>query len=43
VRFGRIGMSGQSQAKSYPDATAPAMQAEKLIKQKTGKVYWEVK
>jgi predicted DNA-binding WGR domain protein len=42
VRFGRIGSAGQSQTKSFPDATAAAKQVEKLIREKTGKGYSEV-
>jgi DNA ligase-1 len=43
VHFGRIGTQGQSNAKSFPDQAAAAMHADKLIQEKTGKGYVEVK
>jgi DNA ligase-1 len=42
VRYGRIGSQGQTNMKSFPDEAAAAKQAEKLIKEKTGKGYQEV-
>jgi predicted DNA-binding WGR domain protein len=41
VRFGRIGSAGQTQTKSFPDNSAAAKHAEKLIAQKTDKGYRE--
>jgi predicted DNA-binding WGR domain protein len=43
VRFGRIGTTGQTNDKSFPDESAAAKHAEKLIREKTGKGYREVK
>lgn len=43
VCFGRIGTSGQSQVKSFPDAAAAAKHVETLIRQKTAKGYSEIK
>lgn len=43
VQFGRIGTPGQSNAKSFPDQAAAAKHADKLIQEKTGKGYIEVK
>ena len=43
VRFGRIGSTGQSTVKSFADAEAAAKHAEKLIGEKLGKGYHEVK
>ena len=42
VRYGRIGTNGQSSVKSFADAATASKQAEKLIKEKTGKGYREV-
>ena len=42
VRYGRIGTSGQSSVKSFPDGGAAAQQAAKLIAEKTAKGYVEV-
>ncbi len=42
TRYGRIGASGQTSTKSFPDAATAAHQAEKLIAEKTGKGYHEV-
>jgi predicted DNA-binding WGR domain protein len=43
VRFGRIGTAGQSQTKTYPDSAAAAKHLENLIRQKTGKSYYEAR
>jgi DNA ligase-1 len=43
VRFGRIGTQGQTKVKSFSDAAAAAKDAEKLIHEKIGKGYSEVK
>jgi DNA ligase-1 len=42
VRFGRNGTSGQMQVKDFADAAAAQKQADKLIREKTGKGYVEV-
>ena len=42
TRFGRIGTDGQSKTKSFADAAACEAEANKLIRQKTGKGYDEV-
>jgi DNA ligase 1 len=42
VRFGRIGGTGQSSAKSFADAATASKQAEKLVDEKLGKGYREV-
>ena len=42
VRYGRIGSTGQTAVKSFPDAGAAAKHAAKLIQEKTGKGYREV-
>lgn len=42
VRFGRLGTAGQAQSKSYASPELRAKEAEKLIKEKTGKGYTEV-
>ena len=42
VRYGRIGASGQSSVKSFPDGGAAEQQAAKLIDEKTAKGYVEV-
>src|SRR5262245_46697289 len=39
VTYGRIGTTGQSQTKSFPSEEAARKEAEKLIKEKTGKGY----
>jgi predicted DNA-binding WGR domain protein len=41
VRFGRIGTSGQTKTKTFGDAAAAQMHADKLIDEKTGKGYVE--
>ena len=41
VRFGRIGTQGQTRVKSFPDSTAAARHAERLVTAKTGKGYVE--
>ena len=41
VRYGRIGTEGQTQTRSFADATAAAKHAEKLIGEKTKKGYVE--
>jgi DNA ligase-1 len=41
VRYGRLGSDGQTRTKSFPDETAAAAHAEKLIAEKTGKGYAE--
>jgi len=41
VCWGRLGTDGQSQTKTYPDATAATKEAEKQIKQKLTKGYSE--
>ena len=43
VRFGRIGAQGQTQTKSFADDAAAAKHAEKLIQEKIGKGYVEVR
>ena len=43
VRFGRIGTTGQTNVKTFADAAAAAKHAEKLINEKLGKGYKEVK
>jgi predicted DNA-binding WGR domain protein len=42
VRFGRNGTNGQTTTKAFPDAAAARQHADKLIRQKTGKVYVSV-
>ena len=39
VRFGRIGTEGQTQVKSFADATAAGRHAERLIGEKLRKGY----
>lgn len=41
VNYGRIGSSGQTQLKSYPDATKAQKEYDKLIAEKTSKGYRE--
>jgi DNA ligase-1 len=41
VRFGRIGTNGQTQTKKFPDPTAAAKHADKLIAEKIEKGYVE--
>ncbi len=41
VRFGRMGTQGQTQTKTFSDATLAANHAEKLISSKTAKGYIE--
>ena len=41
VRFGRIGTAGQSQTKTFPDATKAEYQATRLIAEKVKKGYVE--
>jgi DNA ligase-1 len=43
VRFGRIGTAGQSSVKTFANDAAAAREADKLIQQKLGKGYTEVK
>jgi DNA ligase-1 len=43
VRFGRIGTQGQTQVKSFADEATAAAHVAKLIDQKTGKGYTEVR
>jgi DNA ligase-1 len=43
VRFGRNGASGKATSKSFADAGAASKHAEKLIREKTGKGYTEVR
>ena len=42
VCFGRIGTAGQSETKTFPDATAADTHAEKKIREKLGKGYVQV-
>jgi predicted DNA-binding WGR domain protein len=42
VRFGRLGTAGQTKDKEHPSAEAAARDAEKLVREKTGKGYTEV-
>ncbi|RSZ45749.1 MULTISPECIES: DUF4132 domain-containing protein [unclassified Variovorax] len=42
IRWGRIGTAGQSQTKSFDDATKAATALTKLVTEKTGKGYSEV-
>lgn len=42
VRFGRIGTDGQTKSKAYASPDAATKEAEKLVKEKTGKGYAEV-
>jgi DNA ligase-1 len=41
VRFGRIGTAGQARTKAFPDATAAAADAARLVEEKTAKGYAE--
>lgn len=41
VRYGRIGTSGTTRVKDFPDAEAAQGHADKLVKEKTGKGYVE--
>ncbi|MFO1253971.1 MAG: WGR domain-containing protein, partial [Inhella sp.] len=43
VRFGRIGTAGQSKTKAFDDAAAALKELNKLVKEKTGKGYAEVR
>ena len=43
VRFGRIATQGQTQTKGFPDDVAAGKHAAKLIEEKLGKGYVEVK
>ena len=43
VRFGRIGTDGQVKTKKLPSSAAAAKEAEKLVRQKVGKGYRQVK
>lgn len=43
VRFGRIGTQGQAQVKSFADDAAASEHVEKLIAQKVGKGYVEIR
>ncbi len=42
VRYGRIGAAGQTMTKTFPDATAAARHAAKLMREKIGKGYVEI-
>jgi predicted DNA-binding WGR domain protein len=42
VRFGRIGTTGQTSTKAFPDEAAAAKFAEKMIQEKLAKGYQEV-
>jgi predicted DNA-binding WGR domain protein len=42
VCYGRIGTQGQSNTKSFADASAASRHAAKLVEEKTGKGYREV-
>ena len=42
IRWGRIGTAGQSQTKSFDDATKAGTALTKLVAEKTGKGYSEV-
>ena len=41
VRYGRIGTAGQARTKAFPDATAAAADAARLVEEKTAKGYAE--
>ncbi len=41
VCFGRLGTAGQVQAKTFPTSDLAARHAQKLVSQKTAKVYVE--
>ena len=41
VRYGRIGASGQTQTKTFPDAAAAQKHHDKLVEEKTEKGYEE--
>lgn len=41
VRYGKIGTTGQSKSKEFPDADAAAKHMNKLVAEKTGKGYVE--
>ncbi|MGZ3422838.1 MAG: DUF4132 domain-containing protein [Polyangiales bacterium] len=43
VRFGKIGTAGQTQTKSFPSEGKAESERDKLIKEKTGKGYSEIK
>jgi predicted DNA-binding WGR domain protein len=43
VRFGRIGTAGQSKTKQFPDAESARSDGEKLVREKLGKGYRELK
>ncbi len=43
VRYGRIGTAGTTQTKEFADSAAAIKERDKLIKEKTGKGYSEVK
>jgi predicted DNA-binding WGR domain protein len=43
VRFGKIGTAGQTQTKSFPSEEKAKAERDKLIKEKTGKGYSEIK
>ncbi len=42
VNYGRIGTSGQSNAKSFPDSAAAQKHADTLVRQKLAKGYVEL-
>ena len=41
VYYGRLGTNGQTQSKSFPDATKAQQYADKVVAQKLGKGYVE--
>ena len=43
IRFGRNGANGQTNIKTYPNETTAQASAEKLVAEKVGKGYVEVK
>lgn len=43
VRFGRTGTAGQTNTKEFADAADAQKHADKLIREKTGKGYVEVR
>jgi ParB family transcriptional regulator, chromosome partitioning protein len=43
IRFGKIGAAGQKKPKKFANAEAAQKEADKLVKEKTGKGYEEVK
>ena len=43
VRYGRVGSQGQTNVKSFSDEGAAVKHVEKLVQEKTGKGYQEVR